>query len=270
MENTEKAGGGEDSRRSQHPIPSTTLTEQLEHALAASREAEQRLQHSILDWEDFSYSLNHELPGPLRAIHGFAELLLRRLGERLEDENRSYLERILKASERMDRLLRDTLTCCRLTHQPVELVPVDVEQLVRTLLQGQGVLRTVQVEVRPPLHPIRAHHPLLEQCLFQLLDNAAKFVPAGSDPKVRIWSELLPPLVRLWVEDNGIGIPQEYQSTVFDMFQRLQGDEYPGTGVGLAIVRKAASRMGGRVGVESEPGRGSRFWVELPAAGLST
>jgi len=104
--------------------------------------------------------------------------------------------------------------------------------------------------------------------LTNLLSNALKFVPPGVQPRVQVWTETLPQYVRLWVEDNGIGIASENMDRIFGIFQRLHPrDQYPGTGMGLAIVKRAAERMGGRAGVESVPGRGSRFWVDLkPAA----
>jgi signal transduction histidine kinase len=102
----------------------------------------------------------------------------------------------------------------------------------------------------------------LTQCFSNLLDNAVKFVPAGKTPRVRVWAEERDEVVRLWVEDNGVGIPREQAERVFGMFQQLDRN-YPGTGIGLALVRKVAQRMQGQVGVESEPGNGSRFWLEL-------
>ena len=148
------------------------------------------------------------------------------------------------------------------------------------------------MEVCRPLPAVRANAAVLNQILSNLLSNALKFVVPKSKPCLRISAEettsriespvsgangtpsldvklsaLDGKFVRLWIEDNGIGIQPEYHERIFRMFERLHGaDSYPGTGIGLAIVRKGAERMGGRVGVESAPGSGSRFWVELPAA----
>lgn len=103
----------------------------------------------------------------------------------------------------------------------------------------------------------------MTQCLTNLLDNAVKFVPAGITPRVRIYTHEAGSRVRLVVEDNGIGIPLTAQPRVFELFQRAHNG-YEGHGIGLAIVRRAAERMGGSVGLESEPSKGSKFWVELP------
>jgi len=122
--------------------------------------------------------------------------------------------------------------------------------------------------VQEPLPQVLGHHATLFHVLANLLTNALKFVAPDVQPQVRIWAEEHAGRVRLWVEDNGIGIASEHRERIFRVFERLHGIEtYPGTGIGLAIVRKGAERMGGRVGVESEVGQGSRSWVELPKVG---
>jgi CheY-like chemotaxis protein len=110
---------------------------------------------------------------------------------------------------------------------------------------------------------------LLTQCFSNLLGNAVKFVPSGVKAKVRVHAERRDGVVKIWVQDQGIGIPKNAQSKLFGMFQKLDS-QYEGTGIGLAIVRKVIYRMGGKVGVESEPGAGSSFWVELPVANGGT
>lgn len=113
-----------------------------------------------------------------------------------------------------------------------------------------------------------AHRQTLVQMVANLIGNALKLVSPGVRSEVRVRAEARDGLVRLWVEDNGIGIAPEHQQRIFRVFERLHGSEtYPGTGIGLAIVRKGAERMGGRVGVESAAGAGSCFWIELPATG---
>jgi signal transduction histidine kinase len=115
----------------------------------------------------------------------------------------------------------------------------------------------------------------MTQCFSNLLGNAVKFVHPGKTPEVRVWAETRQPstpnnqppttFVRIWFEDKGIGIEKQYHDKIWDMFQQLNRS-YEGTGIGLALVRKVVARMGGNVGVESEPGQGSRFWVELKPA----
>jgi len=118
------------------------------------------------------------------------------------------------------------------------------------------------------LHPVVGHESSLMQTISNLLGNAVKFVAPGTIPRVRVWSEVRGENVRLWFEDNGIGIRPEHQRRIFVMFERINpSGQYDGTGVGLAIVRKAVERMNGTVGVESDGVNGSRFWIELPRAG---
>ena len=123
------------------------------------------------------------------------------------------------------------------------------------------------VTIDSPLLPVIGHDASLTQCLTNLLDNAVKFVRQGVTPQVRVSTEVREDCVRISVKDNGIGIDASGQQKLFAVFQRLAtAQSYQGTGVGLAIVRKAAERMGGSVGVESAPGQGSTFWVQLPKA----
>jgi signal transduction histidine kinase len=125
--------------------------------------------------------------------------------------------------------------------------------------------------VERPLPRVMAHRPVLGQVLTNFLTNSIKFVAPATPPRIRIWSaEGEAGMTRVWVEDNGIGIALEHQDRIFRAFERLHGgSKYPGTGIGLAIVAKAAERLGGRVGVESQAGSGSRFWIDLARAEAS-
>jgi len=154
-----------------------------------------------------------------------------------------------------------------LSRQEITLGPVDMDRLLRDIIDERPELQRAKgnIRVQSPLLQVRGHAASLTQCIANLLDNAVKFVPRGVKPQVRVSTEACDGKVRPLVEDNGIGIAQEAQRRLFQMFQRIHsGDEYEGTGIGLAIVRRAAERMGGEVGLQSEVGRGSRFWVELP------
>jgi signal transduction histidine kinase len=121
--------------------------------------------------------------------------------------------------------------------------------------------------MQSPLLNVIAHEAALGQCITNLLGNAVKFVLPGTLPQIKIRTEPVEGQVRIWFEDNGIGIEPSNQDRIFGIFERVHSaQEYDGTGIGLAIVRKAVERMGGSVGVESEPGNGSRFWIQLKAA----
>ncbi len=121
------------------------------------------------------------------------------------------------------------------------------------------------IQVDQPLPKVWVDPQILEQVLINLIDNGLKFVPPGVSPFIRIWAETNTDTIRLNIQDNGIGIAPEYQERIFKVFERLHACELPyvGTGIGLAIVKKGMERLRGRVGVESKPGAGSRFWLEL-------
>ena len=127
-------------------------------------------------------------------------------------------------------------------------------------LEGEVESRQASINIEPDLPLVLAHDVTLTQILVNLISNGMKFVPAGVTPRITVRSEKDGEFVRLWIEDNGIGIPSEDQNRIFKVFERLHGaDSYPGTGLGLAIVRKGVERMSGQVGVESEVGKGSQF-----------
>jgi len=220
--------------------------------------------------EAFNYSISHDLRAPLRSMQGFAAALLEECGQQLNQDGKDYAQRIVNSASYMDKLLHDLLEYSRLTQSELELVPMNPETALDRVVTsvGQEIQeKKAELEIQKPLASVVAHPPTLLHILTNLIDNAMKFVKPGAAPKIRIWSEDKNGVVRLWVEDNGIGIAPAHQRQIFGLFQRLHTrDKYSGTGVGLAIVRKGAERMGGCVGVESQPGEGSRFWLELPTA----
>ncbi len=176
------------------------------------------------------------------------------------------LERVQGSAEFMDRLILDLLAFGRTARAEIELGRVDVSKAWSIALSQTAAQRgqsQAEVEAIGPMPHVLAHEATLGQVFANLLGNAMKFVAPGVRPQIRLRAEDRGTGVRLWVEDNGIGIPAEMKERVFRVFERLHGASYPGTGVGLSIVRKGIERMGGRVGVESTPGEGSRFWIEL-------
>jgi light-regulated signal transduction histidine kinase (bacteriophytochrome) len=171
----------------------------------------------------------------------------------------------------MDTLLHGLLSYSRLSRAELELVPLNVESVLKEVLvfyskEIQDQNATMQIE--QPLGCVLAHPTTLSQILANLIGNALKFVHPSRKPVIRIWKESRPGFgTRLSVEDNGIGVDEIHQKKIFGLFERLHNNSmYPGTGIGLAIVRKGTERMGGSVGVESTPNLGSRFWIELPTA----
>jgi signal transduction histidine kinase len=219
--------------------------------------------------EAFNYSISHDLRGPLRSMQGFASALLEECDGQLGEVGREYASRIVNSGRYMDTLLRDLLAYSRLTAAELALAPIDLTPLLAAVieqLQTEIKDKGATIHVEPALDCVMGHAPTLRHVFGNLIGNALKFVDGSIKPRVTIFTESGGDRVRVWVEDNGIGIAAEHQSRIFGLFERLHsGPTYSGTGVGLAIVRKGAERMGGRVGVESKLGKGSRFWVELPS-----
>jgi signal transduction histidine kinase len=200
----------------------------------------------------------------LRALEGHAQILLRDYGGRLDECAREHLERIRSASRKMDALIHDLLIYTTLSRTDIALEPVDLDPLVAALVEEGGW--TDDVSIRSPLGAVRGHRELLSRALENLLENACKFTARSRKTDVRVRSERRGDKLRLWVEDNGPGIEPDLIPKIFKPFERGHAGESGGTGIGLAIVKRTASRLGGSVGVESEPGKGSRFWLELPRA----
>jgi PAS domain S-box-containing protein len=232
------------------------------------KERTESLREVISQLEEFSYSVSHDLRAPLRAMQGYAKAIIEDYSRSLDDCGRSYLERIVRNATRMDRLIQDILMYSRLSRQEIPLRPASLDSVVREIIQNRPEMNGVaQITVGDTLPAVVCNEPLLSQAVFNLLSNAIKFVSPGKTPTARLWSERRDGHVRLWIEDNGIGIKPEHQGRLFGVFERIHPDSmYEGTGIGLAIVRKAVERMNGRVGMESDGVSGSRFWIELPAA----
>jgi signal transduction histidine kinase len=240
-----------------------------EHAANLERTVEERtakLREMISELQHVSYAIAHDMRAPLRAMSAFAEMLLDE-SPSASVQSQDYCRRIVTGGRRLDKLIQDALNYNKAVLADLPLEPVDLSRLVRGLIDTYPNLHPKKAEIRieGTLPSVLGNESLLTQCFSNLLGNAAKFVAPGIRPQVRIWTETTGDVGRIWVQDNGVGIPEHAQKRLFQMFQKLD-NEYEGTGIGLAIVRKVVERMGGKVGVQSELGNGSRFWVELPLA----
>ncbi len=222
--------------------------------------------------EAFTRSMTHDIASPLRTIRGFADILLEEYGARLDGEARDYLNRIAASADRLAALAHSLLTLSRITRagEMPSLQRVSLDEVVGDAmrdLQNDIDRSAAAIQVRTPLGEVLAHRPFLSVIVQNLLRNAMKFVPAGTTPHVTISSSRGEQSRRLTVEDNGIGIAADERQMIFRPFTRLHTRaSFEGTGLGLAIVKHAVERMGGGCGVESAPGAGSRFWVDLYAA----
>jgi PAS domain S-box-containing protein len=243
--------------------------------------------------QTFTYTAAHDLRSPLRAIKSFSSFALEECAAQLGTNGRSYLEHVVQSAGQMQHLLNDLLEYSKVNQGELNPARIDLNTAVGEALKLQEPeirARNAEVRVINSMPPAFGHPATVILIINNFLSNALKFVAPGVKPRITIGADLVqdeperssipqpsttnhqPPTasrryVRLRVEDNGIGIPVEDLNKLFDAFHRLhRKQEYPGTGLGLAIVRRGAERMGGRVGVDSEPGKGSRFWVELRAA----
>lgn len=219
--------------------------------------------------EAFAYSIAHDLRAPLRAMQGFSALLVEEAGTALSEAGKRYADRISKAAQLMDAMLSDLLEFSRISQQQVELSSVNLGTVVESVLsqlKESIAEQGARVDSSGPWPHALAHEPTLTQVLFNLTSNALKFVRPGVPLLLRLRAEERAEVVRVWVEDNGVGIEPNYQGQIFRLFTRLNGEKYPGTGIGLAIVEKGVERLGGRVGVDSVLHQGSRFWFELRKA----
>jgi light-regulated signal transduction histidine kinase (bacteriophytochrome) len=262
------------------------LADQISIALAQAQllEAEIRQQQELLrsnaELQQFASIASHDLQEPLRKIQTFGNRLKDKYGEVLTDQGRDYLERMQNAAQRMQALIDDLLTLSRVTTKAQPFVPVNLTQVAQEVLSDLEVFiqqNGGRVEVGE-LPTMDADPIQMRQLLQNLISNALKFHRDEEAPLVKIYCQMLesqenPPrggspvaeLCQMIVEDNGIGFDQKYVERIFNVFQRLHSrSEYEGTGMGLAICRKIASRHGGSITAESTPGRGAKFIVTLP------
>lgn len=229
-------------------------------------ERTQQLMETNQELDAFAYTVSHDLRAPLRAIEGFARIFLEDYGLQLDKTGQTYANRLVDAAMRLDSLILDLLEYSRLGRCKIHLTPIELSDVIKVVLQDLAVEfadRAPQITVEP-LPTVLGQRSILHQMLTNLLTNAVKFVPSHRQINIDIWAEERGPNIRLWIRDNGIGIAEQHQDRIFQPFERLHGIEhYPGTGIGLAIVQRGTERMGGEVGVESNVGVGSQFWIEL-------
>jgi PAS domain S-box-containing protein len=236
--------------------------EQKLQALNAELEIKNR------EMETFTYSVSHDLKAPLRGIDGYSRILLEEYGRQLDDEGRRFLTTIRAATEQMSELIQDLLAYSRLERRTLTRSQVALAELVASiLLEKQLDIEERHATVTVALDGLTAvgDREGIAQAVRNLIDNALKFTRDVTDPRIDITARADGATTLLSVKDNGIGFDMQYHDRLFGIFQRLhRAEEYPGTGVGLALVRKAMERMGGRVWAQSAAGQGATFFLEMP------
>lgn len=248
------------------------LKKYRKHLEAFVAQRTDQLEAANKELESFAYSVSHDLRAPLRAMEGFANALLEDYADRLDETGRDYARRVVAAAEHMDTLIQDLLSYSRLSRTELKPAAVELDSVLGEVMHqfGPDIQKTgARIRIERPLPAVMGDHATLVNVLSNLFSNAIKFVEPGVKPLINVRAEETDTRVRLWVEDAGIGIAPEYHDRIFRIFERLQGvEKYPGTGIGLAIVKKGLERMGGQVGVDSAPGRGSKFWIDLRLKGV--
>ena len=241
------------------------LNDELEERV---RERTAQLEAVNKELETFSYSVSHDLKAPLRGIDGYSQLLETECADRLDDEGRLFISNIRASAAQMHQLIDDLLSYSRIERRSLQHVTLDLSALVEAVaaerttdIEQSGVRLLLDV---PPVTAY-ADREGLAVVLRNLLENALKFSRGGRPPTVEIGARAENAKAVLWVRDNGIGFDMKFHERIFEIFQRLQRvEDYPGTGIGLALVRKAIQRMDGRVWAESSPGQGATFFLEIP------
>jgi PAS domain S-box-containing protein len=213
----------------------------------------------------YAYAVSHDLKGPLRAIRNYAQFLYEDLAGSLSGEQKKYLEGLKAAVDQGDTLIQDLLNLSRIDRVPLEAEAADVPGVIDEVVSVLELKNGVELTVAPEWPGFTVDRTLLKQILQNLISNAAKF-NRHNPKRIEIgWSSAPEDAVDIFVRDNGIGIDPQYQQQIFRIFQRLHTNrDYEGTGIGLAIVQKAAQKLGGTVRLESEPGKGSTFTLRLP------
>lgn len=254
------------TQRKQSEEAIRNLNQELEERVRARTAA---LRESNAQMEAFTYAVIHDLRAPLRSMHGFATALSEDHGDQLDPNARDFLSRIMGSARRMDQLIEDLLAFSRVSRADLQFAAVSLTPIVEAALKElDPIIQKTRAKITvDPLPSVYGHGQTIAIAIQNLLSNSLKFRRPDVPPEIRIYAERRGDVVRLSIEDNGIGIHPEHHERVFRVFERLhEYDTYPGTGMGLAIVKKGVERMGGRAGLWSEPTIGSTFWFEVPSA----
>lgn len=253
------------------------------HDLSAIKAVEEKvrryateLERSNLELQDFAYVSSHDLQEPLRKIRAFGDRLYAKEADKLSEKGEDYLKRMVNAAERMQRLISDLLQFSRVSTHARAFEEVDLNEVVEGVLEDlEYAIEESQADVKISTLPVVEAEPVQMRQLFQnLLGNAIKFRKEGEHPEIKVDAKILERksftngvsgerYVKIMVKDNGIGFNENYKDKIFQIFQRLEGRKYEGSGIGLAICKRIATRHGGDIDASSIPNEGATFIVTL-------
>lgn len=234
--------------------------------VTARKQNEEELREANVELSQYAYAVSHDLKAPLRAIHNYSDFLREDLGDALSEENKLYLNRLGRAVGEAEVMIEDLLSLSRVSHCSISAVKIEMGSFLRDILSMLNLPAEVKVIKASEWPVLEAEPVLVRQIFLNLISNAVKYNISAEKLVELGWSAEEDDSYVFYVRDNGIGIDKRYHEQIFRVFERLHTrEEYEGTGAGLAIVKKAVSRLNGSIRLESAPGQGSTFYVTLPA-----
>jgi len=250
------------------------LEAKVERRTANLASTVEKLNQSNQQLQEFVYVASHDLREPVRKISSFGQLLIESLSGRLDEDEQENFNFMIDGANRMQQMIESLLTYSRITTKAAEFEDVDLGEIVKQIREFELSVKIEEtkavISVAEPLPTVKADQAQMRQLIQNLIGNALKYQKEGVTPEVAIRAVNCDDgMVRLEIEDNGIGIMEEQCENVFIMFRRLHSrQKYEGTGIGLAVCKKIVERHGGKIGVKSTYGQGSTFWFTLPRLGV--
>lgn len=253
-----------------------TLEARVERRTQQLKIANEELKRSNKELQDFAYIASHDLQEPLRKILAFGDRLKHKYGAGMSEDANTYIDRMVKAADRMRLLVEGLLTYARVGTRETQFSKVSMDEVVKNVLSDiEMTIQDQQAEIEvDKLDTIESNELQLRQMFQNMISNALKFHKPDQAPKVKISSQRITmpssshaakTYSKITILDEGIGIPSQYKEKIFTIFQRLHGrSEYDGTGIGLAVVRRIVERHGGKIEVTSKEGEGTKFEIYLP------
>ncbi len=212
----------------------------------------------------YAYAVAHDIRAPLRAIRNYADFLYEDLANSLEDEQKEYMDNMVRSVSDAEEFVADLLELSRIGRKEIDSEPIDLGMLIKDLIQSLDLPKEIQIDLPQSWPEVMGERTLLKQIFMNLITNGIKFNRSETKTIQIAWRDLDEKMVEIAVQDNGIGIKPEYHEQIFRVFERLHTkQEYDGTGVGLAIVKKSITKMQGQIELQSEEGKGSIFYIRL-------